>query len=336
MTEAAAIPAEWLDAPWQRLNQIRRQQRLPHALLIVGVDGIGKRMLARRLASALLCERPASDGTSCGVCTSCGWLHAGTHPDLLWAVPSEPGKAIKVDQIRALCSELSMTSHCARHKVAIVAPADAMNANAANSLLKTLEEPTDATLLILLSAVPGRLPATIRSRCQQLRLVAPPPVATQRWLESQGVAADSAAECVQMAGGAPLRAQALSQSESRLLRAQRLEDLGEVLLGHMDPLPLAARWANEHEIETLTWWLAWLRQLTVCLQSGAEPGCAGAVGKLKNVLKTVDCRKMYRIADGILRAQSSVGSGLNMQLLMEDLLIRWANLPNGDSRSDNG
>ena len=194
---------KWLWQYRERLNRTRLRGRLPHALLISGQEGIGKRVLAIQLAHSLLCEQPGADGQPCGQCAACGWLQAGTHPDLLWLLPEEAGKAIKVDQVRALTSELCMTSHAGRYKVAIIQPADAMNRNAANSLLKTLEEPTDNTLVVLLTALPGRLPATIRSRCQQLQVAVPDALSARQWLQDTGMEPGQAIGYLKLAHGAP-------------------------------------------------------------------------------------------------------------------------------------
>jgi DNA polymerase-3 subunit delta' len=164
-----SILPDWLQPGRNQLQQMIRQGRLPHALLISGSEGLGKRMLADWLAGTLLCEQSHGDVSACGQCSACGWFDNGWHPDLLRLEPEEAGKAIKVDQVRRLGASLGMTSHSGGYKITIVQPADAMNVNAANSLLKTLEEPTANTLLILLTATPGRLPATILSRCQRRR-----------------------------------------------------------------------------------------------------------------------------------------------------------------------
>lgn len=320
------VVVEWLDTTWQRLNRVRVQERLPQALLLLGAEGIGKQVLATRLASALLCQNTRGDGETCGQCPACGWLRAGTHPDLMPVEPAEPGKAIRVDQIRALCTELAMTSHAGRYKVAIVRPADAMNANAANSLLKTLEEPTDDTLLMLLTAAPGKLPATIRSRCQQIRLVSPSIDTARRWLESKGLSAEDATRCIQTGGGAPLKALDLGQSGLFELRDQRLDELSRVLAGQLDPVQLAGTWVGECESESLRWWLEWLRELIALRYAASRPNDRNAAHKLQKFLKAVDSRRMYQIADGIAQALNSAGSGLNRQLILEDLLISWANM----------
>lgn len=322
----AAFP-DWLDAPWQHLLRTHRQSRMPHALLLTGQDGIGKRLLADKLAGLLLCERPDDQGNACGRCAACGWLRAGSHPDLTVLNPEETGKAIKIDQVRALCVELGMTSHAGRYKVAIVAPADAMNINAANSLLKTLEEPTASTLLILLTASPGRLPATVRSRCQQLGIRTPQPVPALAWLHTSCDIGDRMARrCLQIAAGAPLVAAELAGSDSLALYDRRLAELSAVFSGQMDPLRAASDWTDDRVGSTLRWWQAWLQALIRWQQAGQHPGEPSVAPLLQRITEKVDCRQLFELSDRVAMALNSLGSGLNRQLIVENLLIDWARL----------
>ncbi|MCO6413275.1 MAG: DNA polymerase III subunit delta' [Thiogranum sp.] len=314
---------EWLEPQWLRLDQTRLQGRLPHALLISGAEGVGKQQLAERLAFSLLCENPVANGDRCGRCPACGWLDAGSHPDLLMLGPDETGKAIKVDQIRDLCTGLGMTSHAGRYKIAIIQPADAMNVNAANSLLKTLEEPTDRTLLMLLTAAPGRLPATIRSRCQRIQVKTPEKTVAERWLLSHGVNAEMAARCLQLAHGAPLKALELALAGGNDLRDRRLAELAALGTGKLDPVQTARDWTENQERQSLEWWHAWLQNAIrwkLAAQHGVEPPVAQ---ELRQILETVDCRQLFELMDKISGALRSTGSGLNRQLIMEDLLISW-------------
>ena len=282
---------KWLWQYRERLNRTRLRGRLPHALLISGQEGIGKRVLAIQLAHSLLCEQPGADGQPCGQCAACGWLQAGTHPDLLWLLPEEAGKAIKVDQVRALTSELCMTSHAGRYKVAIIQPADAMNRNAANSLLKTLEEPTDNTLVVLLTALPGRLPATIRSRCQQLQIALPDALSAQQWLQDAGMASEQVTRYLALAEGAPLRAQQLAGTDSASTRDQRLQQLVAVFQGSRDPVEIAKEWMGESERQYLDWWRIWLVELIRWQQGGRPPLQPEVAQKLQPIAETLDCRQ---------------------------------------------
>lgn len=317
---------DWFNDSWTRINRARQQDRLPHALLINAPAGTGKRLFARHLASALLCEQTDASGQICGHCPACGWLKAGTHPDLVELGPEEEGKAIKVDQIRAFCADLAMSSHGGRYKVAIIHPADAMNVNAANSLLKTLEEPTDNTLLILLTACSGRLPATIRSRCQQMTPGLPGREQGIQWLIARGVDAKQAGNCLQMASGAPLSALAVFESGLGEVREHRLDQLEKIATGALDPITVAKEWYAESMQETLGWWRTWLQDLIRWQMAGQQPAGASTVHKLQRAAETVDCRFIYELQDRVIKASNMSGSGLNQQLLMEDLLISWARL----------
>jgi DNA polymerase-3 subunit delta' len=314
----------WLDSIWQRLNQARLRDRLPHALLLSGVTGIGKQIIARQLAEALLCEAPDAEGSQCGKCSACAWLQAGTHPDLLIQRPEEPGKSIKVDEIRGLCGNLAMTSHSGRYKIAIIEPAEALNINAANSLLKTLEEPTERTLLMLLSAAPGRLPATIRSRCQQVSFPLPDYVLAHQWLEGQGLDSETATHCMRMAMGAPLKALELANSGHEQLREQCLQQLQLIFEGSLDPLRVAADWGAEQQQAGLEGWRAWIEEAIRWKIAGYSSSERPDRIQLQQILEKVDCRVLFNLADRIGNALNNMGTGLNRQLILEDLLISWA------------
>lgn len=198
-------PYPWQAAAWAHLRALLEAERLPHALLVAGPGGSGERVFAERAAQALLCRAP--EGVPCGGCPACRQFDAGTHPDAIRVEPAEAGKAIPVDAVRALVARLALTG--TGRKVALIDPADAMNTNAANSLLKTLEEPPGDSVLLLVSMRPGRLPATVRSRCQRITFGLPEPETACAWLEEHGVA--DAASWLARAGGAPLTARALAQ-----------------------------------------------------------------------------------------------------------------------------
>ena len=157
------------------------RDRVPSAYLFTGDSGIGKRLAALNLAKAVNCLHghdslfPAGDGRndaqigpdSCDACSSCRKIDAGTHPDLIMVSP-EKGE-IRVDEIRAVTDALSLRAYEGKRKVAVIDDADTMNQSAANAFLKTLEEPPDDSLIILIASNSERLPETIRSRCSVVR-----------------------------------------------------------------------------------------------------------------------------------------------------------------------
>jgi DNA polymerase-3 subunit delta' len=228
--------------PWNEpiLESIRnRLARLPHALLIHGVRGVGKLALAEKIAQLLLCETEDTAKRPCGACSGCRWYLAGTHPDfrrlepealMKEPPPSEdveeaPGKRakpsieIKLLQVQGLEDFLNIGSHRGRLRVVLVHPAEDMNPTAQNALLKGLEEPPAGVVFILVSHWPSRLIPTVRSRCVALPVPVPAREVAQRWLESQQV--KDAARWLAYAGGAPLRAQDYAQDSANLERLLR-------------------------------------------------------------------------------------------------------------------
>ena len=212
--------------PWNQpiLDSLaRRLERLPHALLVHGPRGVGKLAFAERAAQLLLCE---AANRPCGVCEGCRWFLGGNHPDfrriepeVLWKEPArdaddeaparraaakQPSLVIKVEQVRGLADFLYVRSHRGRLRVALVHPADDMNENAANALLKGLEEPPAGAVFILVSHRPAQLLPTIRSRCVSVPVPLPPHEAALAWLSGQSI--KDPARWLAYAGGAPLRA----------------------------------------------------------------------------------------------------------------------------------
>ena len=155
---------------WTQLNDYKKQNRVPQALLINGAKGIGKLNLAELFAMSLLCQKPGSDGLACGNCKPCFLLTADSHPDLIKIYPEEAGKAITIGQIRLLLTQLNLKPQFDSYRVIIIHPAEQLNNAAANAFLKYLEEPTERTIVILVSNDLSIMPATILSRCQKLKL----------------------------------------------------------------------------------------------------------------------------------------------------------------------
>lgn len=250
----------WQMALWQQLQQRHLAQRLPHALLLTGASGLGKLQLAQRFAQSLLCQHPIpASGEPCTTCRSCQLLHAGSHPDYRLLRPEEEDKPIKVDQVRELCTFLGYTPQYGGYKVAVLEPAERMNLNAANSLLKTLEEPPGTCLIMLVSSDPVRLPITVRSRCQTLTLATPNADVALTWLRQQ--LPDQQGELANMLGaaaGAPLSALRYAQDQPRWQRRRTLaESYAQVSSGRLNPLSAAQLWAQGASLENLGWLVSW-------------------------------------------------------------------------------
>jgi DNA polymerase-3 subunit delta' len=158
----------WHEDAAAQLRKAWAANRLSHALLLQGAEGLGKQVFAAWLACAVLCDKSAgSELNCCGECAGCKLFAAGSHPDLLWVAPEEDKQQISIDQVRAATERLTKTSFRQGYKVAIVTPAHLMTPNAANSVLKTLEEPAPRSLLVLVTSQPSMLLPTVRSRCRR-------------------------------------------------------------------------------------------------------------------------------------------------------------------------
>lgn len=149
----------------QDLRQLLAEKRLPHALLFTGIEGIGKKLTAMTLAKALFCGK---ENSPCNECTSCKTFARGNHPDFYYLQPEGKAKNIKIEQIRQMQSQIALSPYLADKRVVIIDGAEYMNEAAANSLLKTLEEPTGEVIFILITANKDMLLSTILSRCMKI------------------------------------------------------------------------------------------------------------------------------------------------------------------------
>src|ERR1039457_3338175 len=235
----------WLHGPQQRVREAVSARRLPHALLILSVLGLGAEQLANWIAALTLC---ASDARRpCGACPSCHLLRAGSHPDCYLVRIEEDAQQIKVDQIRNLIESLSLSSYRGGYKVGIVEGAEALNANGANAFLKTLEEPTDNTLLIMVAGPSHRLPATIVSRCMRLPLRAPGRPAAAAWVEGRGQTRQIWEAALALAGGAPLLALEIESVGIAALEKEMQENLRQMAAGTVDVTLIAGAWVRAEQ-----------------------------------------------------------------------------------------
>lgn len=204
MTALPSLPT-WHHASWHQFARQRTQAHVPHALLLSASPGLGLHDLSQHVIASLLCTNNAG-GAACGSCRSCVSFSAQTHPDLYLIQPAKDRASIGVDAIRELAGQLAMRPQAGDYQVAVIEPAEIMTREAANALLKTLEEPAEQTVLILMSEQAGRLMPTILSRCQRIRLTPPEPQAVRDWLARISSDQGDIQLAMQLAAGAPLRA----------------------------------------------------------------------------------------------------------------------------------
>jgi DNA polymerase III subunit delta' len=324
-TAEPACLLPWHREQWQSLLARRRAGRLPHALLFTGPRGGGKEQFARFLAQALLCATPRAEGQPCQSCAACHQYQAGTHPDAKELRPEEQDKPIRVDQVRELAAFMALTSR--GFKVAVIVPAHHMNLAAANSLLKTLEEPPPGSLLVLVSSRAAALPATVRSRCQRLAFPGTSSADSVAWLKQRVPDADAEA-LLRLCGGAPLTAMEWARRGLLQQRQALFQDFERLANAQAEPVASAAHWSKVGLKEALHWMMSWLGDMIRLKMAPAarrlenpdlRPG-------LQALADGIDARRLYDQWDRSSEAVKllNVPSNVNAQLLLEGVLISWS------------
>ncbi|KAF0863746.1 DNA polymerase III subunit delta' [Pseudomonas sp. LD120] len=319
----------WQEGLWQ---QLAGRTQHAHAYLLHGAAGIGKRALAERLMARLLCQRPQGLD-ACGHCKSCLLLQAGSHPDNYVLEPEEADKAIKVDQVRELVGFVVQTAQLGGRKVVLIEPVESMNINASNALLKSLEEPSGDTVLLLVSHQPSRLLPTIKSRCVQQACPLPSEAMSLQWL-SQALPECSQEERVELltlAAGSPLAAVSLQAQGVRDQRALVVEGVKKLLKQQQSPTQLAESWSAIPLLLLFDWFCDWSSLILRYQLTQDEDGLG-----LQDMRKVVQYlaqksgqANVLNIQDWILAQRQKVLSkaNLNRVLLLEALLVQWAALP---------
>ncbi|MGH8575657.1 MAG: DNA polymerase III subunit delta' [Gammaproteobacteria bacterium] len=321
-------PFPWQAAQWERLWAARHTDHMPHALLLSGHRGRGVSEFALRLTAALLCLSPLPDGAPCGRCRSCALHDAGNHPELLVVAPEAVGKAIKVDQIRELMDFVSLKPVFGAFKVALVDPAEAMNRQAANALLKTLEEPPPRTVLALCAERRASLPLTVQSRCQRVDF---PPVAAEpagAWLRARLPEAPDLGSLMALYDQAPLAVLSAHASGELGLRDDLIGDLERLALDQADPIEVAARWSTLDTPAVFLWLVKLLGDL-IAVKSGASTGRVSNSDRAQRLTDLAQpCRlvQLFACYDQLLRDRQylQIAGGVPAINFLEAFTITWA------------
>jgi len=328
------IPYPWQQKAWQRVQLQIAGGKVPHALLIAGQKGIGKWNFAESLSDYLLCTSPRA-GLACGKCRSCQLTLANTHPDKQVFLPEGNGKSIKIDQIRLLSAFITKTAQQGGRKVVILGPVEQLNVNAANALLKSLEEPAGDTVLMLMSHVSSAVMATIRSRCQLLPLSAPATAEAVSWLDDLQITNSST--LLRLAGGAPLIVKDMIEGdylEHLQVFINTLDRLSNES-GSMPNIQAAKEWLPIDLSHLTEWWLQIIHGIlsgkylpdinSVSVHEQAASDVANAMMRVLNVGQQYNPQWLFKFSDKLvlLRQQYLQGANPNMQLLIEELLLDW-------------
>lgn len=313
----------WHSSQWSLVQKQLTNGRRPHAMLLRGPADLGKREFAVKLSAMLLCRYPEKN-EPCNHCASCHLLRAGTHPDYKYVEP-EDSKLIRIEQIRALNGWLVQTSQQGGEKISVIYPAEKMNNQSANALLKSLEEPTPNTLFILVSDQPSRLLPTIRSRCQSFQFAPPDMSSAVSWLEDNTEGHPELPQVLALAGGSPLKAKR-DIDDDYLGRRNTVVALVNSLVAHeISALATAAGLQKQDPREVLHILLSLINDaIRICL--GADCETMTNRDHLEMVRRLAEPGEtfLFGVNDQLLAAVREIESSANPnpQLLIESILIK--------------
>jgi DNA polymerase-3 subunit delta' len=319
------VPLPWQMMQWENLVKRRRNNQLPHALLLHGIPGLGKQLFVQEFAKFLLCKEPLATNIACNQCRSCLLFATGNYAELYKLQPENQSKVIRIDQIRELTDHLCQTPQLGPYKIAIISPAEAMPPAAANALLKTLEEPAGFCYLFLVTSQLGLLPATIRSRCQKVAFTAPAKEIAGRWLADQVDSAQDTDLLLALAEGAPL--QALACIENQTVRQQLIMGLKSLSSSKVDPVQLSAAQLKQPFSVVLDCLLSVVMDVVRVKQEFPAESIANRdnIAFLSETAAMLSAFDLFSYFDKLykLRLNLAAVSSLNQQLLLEDLFCTF-------------
>ncbi len=334
--------------PWNRPiwdTLIRYPGRTTHAWLLMGPPGVGKTTTAIEFARYLLMEGAADAATAQRL------FAAGSHPDFHVLMPEQqcveaegpleqyalryvsagkgkPKSVISVDQIRELIARVATRAHTGENKCVLISPAECMNANSSNALLKILEEPPERTLFLLVSAKPHQLPATIISRCSPVDFPVPDAAASRAWLLDQDLPGADADVLLALAGGAPLRAKQLHDAGFLAQRSEWMNDVLQLMEDRQDPLGVAAKWHRSDVAMSLDWLHRFLVDMVrvVFCDEPVTLYNPDALRRLQEIKNRINVTALFDLCDRLGRTKQLIESPVDQNLIMEDMLIRVGGL----------
>jgi DNA polymerase-3 subunit delta' len=321
----------WHEGSWDYFVKARNKNILPHALLISGENGIGKLDFANRIVKSLLCITTNESGTdlkvydACNQCQACKTYEALSNPDYLNIDLLEDKQQIGVDQVRQLSAFLSLSRSFNSYRVILLNQVERMNLNAANSLLKSLEEPTNNTVIILLTSQLNRLLPTIKSRCQILKLPTPSKSIAHKWMQQHAPELDNSKELLNMAYGKPLNALKIGVEELQS-REKLSKDLVEIIKNQASITVIAKTWEKYNTEFLLNWQITWVqdfikKSLEDKTLNNTEQKLTSSLLELSN-LKSID--QFWLIYQELIKQKRYIHTSVNPLMFVENMLILWS------------
>lgn len=317
----------WQQSRWQQLVEQGLKQRLPHALLLAGPAGCGKRRFAAAFAAFWLCAQPTAAG-ACGKCHSCHLLTIGSHPDFCFPQTSGKSEQLRVDEVRDVVAFCSKTAQLGAHRLVLLQPACHLNRSAQNALLKTLEEPGEGTLLLLVADQPQLLLPTIKSRCQQLLFAPPDRDTALTWLTQAQLNMADAEAALAAAAGAPLRALQVASSDWFKQRADWVQQLLALADGRTSLTSVSqqlGRFPQDELLQALSHWSHQSLRAGLLHQPLTDPALLAFLG----LAKRVGARALLLWQASLQQAAGRLArsANLNKELQLDELL--WQLTPAG-------
>ncbi|MCL4124032.1 UNVERIFIED_CONTAM: hypothetical protein GTU68_066244 [Idotea baltica] len=307
------------------------QDELARAYLFYGAQGIGKKNLILNVIAYVFCENP-SHLAVCGECQSCHLIAADNHPDFFYLEPETLDIPIKIDQIRALINFVEKTPQLGKKKIVLISPTESLNLNAANALLKSLEDPPGNTFFFLLSHQLNRVLATIKSRCV-LQYCAP--ASKQQGIDylSEYLPAETAnthKQLLYLAYSSPLLAVELFQQDILKQRALVVSDFKFFLKRQITAIQLAENWRNIPLIHLFDWFYDWAQRIVIyqLTQYEQQLGLDDMSKVIQYLAEKNSSETVFLIQDWLLCQRDKVikQANLNKLLLIERLLLQWSGL----------
>lgn len=307
----------WFANDLAQLVSQYHESKLPHGLLLIGHIGDGSERFQEVLAQTLLCSNAQIEGP-CGKCKSCGLLQTGHHPDFLKVEPEGKSLTIKVDAVRQITQKVNETAQQGGNKVVSIAAAHKMNVNAANALLKILEEPTDKTFILLEAEQLGKLLPTIRSRCRIVHLSKPTQKQALQMVAEQ-CSGEQAEKRLSIASGHPIAA--IDLSEDQISEWDSLEKEFAQNLSFVGLSQFVAKKDTEATLRQLLLWI----DTAIRLKTNPEIRVASVSSGLLKSLAGLNSVSLFQFRDYIIELMASIqrNSNLNVQLMSEELVSRW-------------
>ena len=330
LDSSSAQEFPWHNSTWQQFIKAKAKNQLPHAILLSGEEGIGRFSLAKRMAKSLMCiNSSATAEDACNQCISCKTFNSEANPDYTQITLLEDKQQIGVDQIRAVSEFLNYSRSYNTNRVVVLYPAERMNINAANSLLKSLEEPSAHTVIILVTAKLNQLLPTIKSRCQLFTVTSPNKVETIQWLskyQSKELEHDQSKQIspellFEITGNKPLNAIKLGQEQIDN-RNQFFSDLSEAIKHKITITEMAKKW-DKYDLEILLNWQITHIQDTIKSAVGQPLSAENHLLSNHALTQHLSTEEHWLLYQSLIKQKQYIHTSVNSLMFVENMIMLW-------------